>query len=414
MKLCFKSMIILMLGVLLYSCDKDDNTPKEEPAVKTFPPVAVAKTVDMDVFMHYMPWFETKETSSNSQWGLHWTMNTCNPDIIVDGKRQIASHFYPLIGPYASSDPYVIRYHLLLMKYAGIDGVLIDWYGSTDINDYKDNRENAEALIDALDAVGLKFAIVYEDRTVTANIAQDGDLDRIALAQDDMNYLRTQYFLKSSYIKVNGKPLLLVFGPEEFKTSSDWQEIMSVLGNNVTFLSLSYTSSQTKPPGVGEYIWVDDASLDNKYARASLFDVFIGGAWPGFDDYYMEGGWGSNLPFEIDHLDGVTLTNTLQQASDEAVDYLQLITWNDYGEGTMIEPTAEFEFEFLKRIQQWAGVAYDTTELKCIYEQYLLYKDYAGIMDIKNVLDQAFYYYVSLQNDKANHLIDSLSAEYNP
>ena len=52
-------------------------------------------------------------------------VNNRNPNIVdATGKRQIASHYYPKIGPYASSDPDVIEYHLLLMKYAGVDGVL--------------------------------------------------------------------------------------------------------------------------------------------------------------------------------------------------------------------------------------------------------------------------------------------------
>jgi len=31
---------------------------------------------------------------------------------------------------------------------------------------------------------------------------------------------------------------------------------------------------------------------------------------------------------------------------------IQLVTWNDYGEGTMIEPTHEFGYTFLEIIQQ--------------------------------------------------------------
>ena len=31
---------------------------------------------------------------------------------------------------------------------------------------------------------------------------------------------------------------------------------------------------------------------------------------------------------------------------------IQLVTWNDYGEGTMIEPTHEFGYKFLEVIQQ--------------------------------------------------------------
>ena len=73
------------------------------------------------VYVHMMPWFETNETY-NGTWGIHWTMATKNPDLIIDpatGRREIAAHYYPEIGPYASGDPDVIDYQLLLMKYSG-------------------------------------------------------------------------------------------------------------------------------------------------------------------------------------------------------------------------------------------------------------------------------------------------------
>ena len=66
----------------------------------------VAKTNPMKVYMHYMPWFETPATLGGSNWGYHWKFNNQNPNIVdAAGKRQIASHYYPKIGPYASSDP---------------------------------------------------------------------------------------------------------------------------------------------------------------------------------------------------------------------------------------------------------------------------------------------------------------------
>src|SRR5262245_7539175 len=56
------------------------------------------------VMVHYMPWFVAKPYSSS--WGWHWTMNHYNPDIADgSGRRQIASWFYPSIGPYDSLDP---------------------------------------------------------------------------------------------------------------------------------------------------------------------------------------------------------------------------------------------------------------------------------------------------------------------
>ena len=66
------------------------------------------------ILAHYMPWYVAKPTSQ--VWGWHWTMEHFDPDKVVDGKRQLASHFYPLIGPYDSGDKQVLEYQLLLMK----------------------------------------------------------------------------------------------------------------------------------------------------------------------------------------------------------------------------------------------------------------------------------------------------------
>src|SRR3954468_10841833 len=131
--------------------------------------VSVPKTNPVPVYMHYMPWFQTPASlggTGGSDWGWHWKMNTQNPNIVdASGKRQIASHYYPKIGPYDSSDPDVIEYHLLLMKYAGIDGVMIDWYGAQGTNgDVNSLRVNSENLIRNVDDFGLKFGVVMEDR----------------------------------------------------------------------------------------------------------------------------------------------------------------------------------------------------------------------------------------------------------
>jgi hypothetical protein len=127
----------------MISCNKDEITTKpinkpdpDSTEVTIFEPIKPNKTNSTKVFVHYMPWFENKETN-NGIWGMHWTMNNCNPDLIdSSGNYTIASFYHPLIDPYASSDKDVIEYHLLLMKYAGIDGVMIDWYGSYDLNDF--------------------------------------------------------------------------------------------------------------------------------------------------------------------------------------------------------------------------------------------------------------------------------------
>ncbi len=408
-----KIFFILLFGMPLFmsGCDGRDDLPViKEDKVEEFSPVAVSKTNPMKLYAHYMPWFETKETN-NGTWGQHWTMANRNPDNIgSDGKREIASFYYPLIGPYASSDQDVIEYHLLLMKYSGIDGILIDWYGTRELWDYPANRKNTEAVVKALDKVGLDFAIVYEDQTLRENLE---DAQKIIQAKADMKYLETNFFSKDNYIKIGNKPLLMVFGPQEIKKPEDWTSVFADLKTKPEFLTLyahsaGVANDDTHKNSSGEYIWVDATSMEIKYADKDKYDVFVGGAYPGFDAFYKEGGSGENPLAKIGYANGDTFRNLLNMAKDKKADYLQLITWNDFGEGTMIEPTLEFKYSFLNSLQSFAGIKYNTSVLENIYKLYTLRKAYAKDTKIQSKLTQAFYYLVSLQEDKAQALLNEI------
>ena len=132
------------------------------------------------------------------------------------------------------------------------------------------------------------------------------------------------------------------------------------------------------------------------------------GAYPGFKDFYTQGGWGNTL-FIIDHNGTSTLQSTLGLAKSSNLPYLQLITWNDYGEGTMIEPTLDFNFDFLRSIQQYTGVNYTVTELQLIYKWYTLRKKYAGNSAVEQKLTQAYNSLVALDVAAATNIISGIN-----
>src|SRR4051812_21185647 len=145
-----------------------------------------------EVMVYYMPWYSAK--SHSEHWGWHWTMDHFNPDRInAAGEREIASWYCPLIGPYDSSDPAVLEYHVLLMKLAGVDGVIVDWYGSADFLDYGLNNEATLKLFQVTRRAGLKFCICYEDQTIQHMLdAHFLEPNRALLqAQKEMLYLQT-------------------------------------------------------------------------------------------------------------------------------------------------------------------------------------------------------------------------------
>lgn len=409
-----KYTTLFLVGLMSFaamSCSKDDK-PGENTQPENLDPVAITKTNGTKIYMHYMPWFETKESSPDHQWGYHWKMGNKNPDMMdANGRREIASHYYPLIGPYHSGEKDVIENHLLMMKYAGIDGVLIDWYGTYNLNDYRINKENAEQLIDMLDEVGLEYAIVYEDRFLT-NIVDAGLAPTIiSAAKTDFSYLQNNYFNDANYIKINDKPLLLNFGPITLTQPSDWTSAFSGLNPKPTFLTLWYESADAGANASGEYSWVyqDNTHISNFYAnKLPNLDVAIGSAYPGFNDYYQQGGGGAGIGWTIDHNNGATLDATLAMAQNANLKYLQLVTWNDFGEGTMIEPTVEFGYTYVEKIKTFAGVQNAGTWFSEISRFHDLRKQYKGDSGIQAKLNKAFDYFVSMQPDKAVQILNEI------
>ncbi|UEG49083.1 hypothetical protein LK994_10620 [Ferruginibacter lapsinanis] len=399
-----KKLFIVVLCAILFGCKKDKADNFSDITLTEYAPVAVSKSVTKKVFVHVMPWFETPETNVPlGAWGVHWRMANRDPNVIADGKRQIASYYYPLIGPYASGDKDVIEYQLLLMKLSGIDGVFIDWPGLRNVTDYILNARNSESMIAQLKKVGLNYAIVYEDQNLKPI------LDRVGQAKTDISYLESRHFTKSNYEKINSKPLLMVFGPQALLDEASWTDVFSVLTQKPAFFPLLYQSNKAGVNATGEFAWVgsgNTSALTNFYNNGYA-GLKITAAYPGFKDFYAAGGWPGALGWTIDHNGTNTFNTTVDLALATSNNYLQLVTWNDYGEGTMIEPTKEFGYSFLTSLQQKLGAsAMSQAKLEMVKRLFDLRKDKANNADAQKALDQIFYYMVSLQFDKAQELLN--------
>lgn len=398
---------IVLVCTLLIACSNSNDDyrtsgSKTDDALTILAPVSVTKSNKMKVFAHYMPWFETPATNGG-KWGQHWTMANCNPNIIdSNGKRQIASHYYPLTGPYASSDSTILDYQCLLMKYSGIDGVMIDWYGTQNKYDYASNKTNTEAIVKSIIKAGMQFAIVYEDNTLK-------DMDnKVSQARQDMQYLSTTFFKSDNYVKISGKPLLMIFGPQQIDSPKDWNSVFSILSTKPEFIVLNGHSSKanddTYKNSEGEFLWVN-AKPD--YSSANKYNMYIAGAMPGFYDYYKLGGWGNGYT-TYDAENGALFDRQLAAARNANMEWLQISTWNDYGEGTIIEPTQEFGYIYLTSLQAFTGVSYQQTNLEMIYKWYQLKMKYANNSNEMRKLKQCYYYFISLQPEKANLIINEL------
>ena len=308
------------------------------------------------VLAHYMPWFQ--------KYGYHWTEGSSKFDpvqILDDGRANIASHYYPLTGNYDSSDPFIHDYQLALMKMAGIDGVIFDWYGITEGIDYKPIHEATIAMIDTIKKRGMKYAICYEDQSIThliefGIIARDQGLDA---AKETFNWMARNWFTDDAYVKVDGRPVIFCFGPQRFSIQSDWESIWVDINPKPFFVDLT-----------GHAAWADASmnwspmslsvngrltigrlveDLNNFYSRQANRPFTVGTVFPAFHDIYAQAGKTSYG--YLDYNRGETYKLTWTAAERARANIIQIQTWNDYGEGTIIEPTIERGYTNLEYTQ---------------------------------------------------------------
>jgi hypothetical protein len=417
---------------LVVGCSRSLTTPTLTPIPTPVPkptksPSEIQASIRPLLMVHYMPWYQTPSVSGS--WGWHWTMDHFDPNQKDEnGHSAIASHSYPLTGPYDSKDDAVLEYQVMLMKMSGIDGLIVDWYGFDNFWDYGTINTSTQKLFQYARKAGLLFAICYEDRTID-NMIKNGYLnskEAVSHGQQTMLYLQNNWFRDESYLKSSGHPVLFVFGhPPYFSSSSDWVSLFSVLDTAPMLITEDdplepiASSSYPWPPmfmSLGGALTQDalNGYLTSFYKKAESWDYVVASAFPGFHDIYKEAGVGNGYGY-LDSQNGETFNFTLQTALQSDPDIIQLVTWNDYGEGTNIEPTVEFGYQYLEIIQNTRRASIDKEfaftpdDLSLPLQIFNLRRQYQADPQVNARLDEAFNAIVSGRLETAREIIASYS-----
>jgi len=237
--------------------------------------------------VHYMPWFLGIRTP-----GLydHWCVGN--------------SFYESYLGLYDQNQREVVGQQLDLMKSSGIDGLWID-YQLTSWDSVVD------MIIDELEARGMGVAIVV-DNAVNNNIFIEAQAKLV------------QWVGRSHYYRHNGIPVIPVFNDVEINFQA------------LPFEAYYMTRREVPLPdwANGTYPWItaDLKWLEEHYKKDhSLSSFAIGAAYRGFRDCY------SNRVLHVPFLQ--MLEPSLLMTSKYQPEFVQVLTWNDYSEGTMIEPS---------------------------------------------------------------------------
>jgi hypothetical protein len=167
----------------------------------------------------------------------------------------------------------------------------------------------------------------------------------------DLPYAYSNFENSPAYITFNGRPAVFFFDPDRYGTL-DWQRVattMSAYGNPLLIFQNSGGFTHAQSSGSISWVIIDTTNandweqsyLDNFYQTALSYssEHAFGATYKGFNDTLAS--WGSKRIMNQNC--GQTWLSTFSEigkfysSSATQLESLQLVTWNDYEEGTEIE-----------------------------------------------------------------------------
>lgn len=284
-------------------------------SVSTLPVRALLGGMNTRVYVHWMPW-----------WGN-------------------GSHIE--IG-YSSADANQVTRQVASMRARGIDGAIAYWSGQP-VSANKQHNDTAVRLLMAESerTPGFEFA-VQEDKQALESCANTAGCDLTQRVIDDLNYMAANFYPSAAYMRRDGRPVVFFFGLEAY--TLDWARIRAGVQGNPKFIfrnSVGFGREQSE----GAFAWIGTSTdadpaglayLRNFYSKATVtypsLEAF-GSAYAGFDDSLASWGKGKIVPRRCGQTWLDTVAALRSYYTDSAsLESLQLNTWNDYEEGSSLEP----------------------------------------------------------------------------
>ena len=229
---------------------------------------------------------------------------------------------------YSSTDPVQAHRQVVDMMSRGIDGLIVDWYSTGSLD------QATQLMKSEIEQhPGFEFAVMPDSGAYT------GLSDPTAKLIGDINYAAQTYFSSPNYMRLNGQPVVFPFGLESF--SIDWNRVIASVTVQPAFIFRNLVGFSSTGSS-GAYAWGPDQPLgywDYFYPNAiPLNKPTYGSVSKGFNDSLAA--WGQNR--FMDQQCGQEWLATFAEANkyysaSEQLPYMQLVTWNDYEEGTAIE-----------------------------------------------------------------------------
>ncbi len=296
------------------------------------------------VLAFYYPWYGIPEGPGGSGQTIHWGyIDRANHDISE-------STHYPTLGAYDSHDPAVIAQHCRWAKAAGIDTFIVSWWGHGDYTDLAMPK-----ILNACRTHGMKACIYYET-VPEPKTAQT--------AAQDIRRVLTKYAGHEAYLTADGHPVVFIYvrAVEELGLVG-WREAIELIkagrrtGATIVGDQFSYGAARVFD-GVHAYntagslsgLSLDDAEdwaastyapwveLADQAGAISTITVI-----PGYDDTKIR-----TPGLAVERFDGDLYRIQWEQAIAADPHWILITSFNEWHEGSEIEPSFEYGDKYIK------------------------------------------------------------------
>ena len=251
---------------------------------------------------------------------------------------------------YTSNDPVQVQKQVTDLVSRGADGAIIDWFGQgTLTHKYSFYDQVVQEFMQQAELrANFSFAVMDDAGSLkTCSTTAGCDITQTLIS--DLTYVYNTYENSPAYLHYNNQPVVYFFGHEAYPTL-DWNQIRASVPGNPLFIfrntgGFSYAQSN------GAFSWVAPETVSTTdpmaltyldsfdkmaLSRSTTYATVSG--YKGFNDVLAAWGTGRLIQQQCGQtwLTSMAESGKFYSASQQALG-IQLVTWNDYEEGTELE-----------------------------------------------------------------------------
>ena len=252
--------------------------------------------------------------------------------------------------PYVSRDRAAMGRHIDQAKAAGIDAFFVAWYGPD--GEFNQTESNLAALLDEAAARNFKIGILFEsDSPFFAGVGS------LTGALQHATYTHLQH---PAYLGVDGRPVVFFWRPTIYGVES-WHSIRQQVdpgygsiwiseGVDTSYLSVfdghHLYSNTWNPPADLTYI---NQKFANGVAQYGAAKFWVATVMPGYNDTRIRADG-----FARDRQGGAYYEQSWQAAIASQPNWIVITSFNEWPEGTYVEPSAAYGDHYLDLTTRWS------------------------------------------------------------